>query len=159
YILDRFDEEKLLISEGICDQLDHASSTYCYGGKAGLDACGDEKKVELEILKDETLLQLFKEKDSSILNLKQFYTQTFTPISVVLIDKKEKIAQVFEKLQIYKKHFRILAFLDQDAILENPYMLVWRIVNNIDAKRDIFIKKDCIGIDATNKGLLEDYYK
>ncbi|EIE3557565.1 menaquinone biosynthesis decarboxylase, partial [Campylobacter lari] len=115
--------------------------------------------VELEILKDETLLQLFKEKDSSILNLKQFYTQTFTPISVVLIDKKEKIAQVFEKLQIYKKHFRILAFLDQDAILENPYMLVWRIVNNIDAKRDIFIKKDCIGIDATNKGLLEDYYK
>ncbi|HEC1794614.1 TPA: menaquinone biosynthesis decarboxylase [Campylobacter lari] len=159
YILNRFDEEKLLISEGICDQLDHASSTYCYGGKAGLDACGDEKKVELEILSDEALLSLFKEKDQSILKLKQFYTQTFAPICVILIDKREKITQVFEKLQTCKKHFRILVFLDTDAILENPYMLIWRVVNNIDAKRDIFLKKDCVAIDATNKGLLEDYHK
>ncbi|EHO5243905.1 menaquinone biosynthesis decarboxylase, partial [Campylobacter lari] len=86
-------------------------------------------------------------------------TQTFAPICVILINKKEKISQVFEKLQIYKKHFRILVFLDTDAILENAYMLIWRVVNNIDAKRDIFIKKDCVAIDATNKGLLEDYHK
>jgi 4-hydroxy-3-polyprenylbenzoate decarboxylase len=36
-------------------------------------------------------------------------------------------------------------------------MLVWRIVNNIDAKRDIFLKEEFIGIDATNKGEIDGF--
>ena len=36
-------------------------------------------------------------------------------------------------------------------------MLLWRIVNNIDASRDIFLEKEFIGIDATNKGLVEGF--
>ncbi|MEE6534487.1 menaquinone biosynthesis decarboxylase, partial [Campylobacter coli] len=73
------------------------------------------------------------------------------------LDKKEKIEQSFEKLLEFKKHFRILVFLDSNNKLENPYMLVWRVVNNIDAKRDIFIKADRVGVDASAKGLVEGY--
>ncbi|EAK0660419.1 menaquinone biosynthesis decarboxylase, partial [Campylobacter coli] len=151
YILNRFDAEKILISEGICDQLDHASPNSCFGGKAGLDACEEIQVEELEILEDEKLLELFKTK-VELLNLKQFYKESKSPIVCILLDKKEKIEQSFDKLLEFKKHFRILVFLDAENKLENSYMLVWRVVNNIDAKRDIFIKEERLGVDASAKG-------
>ncbi|EHF7891434.1 menaquinone biosynthesis decarboxylase, partial [Campylobacter coli] len=151
YILDRFNTKKILISEGICDQLDHASPNSCFGGKAGLDACEETQVEELEILEDEKLLELFKTK-VELLNLKQFYKESKSPIVCILLDKKEKIEQSFNKLLELKKYFRILVFLDTENKLENPYMLVWRVVNNIDAKRDIFIKEERLGVDASAKG-------
>lgn len=158
YILDRFNTKKILISEGICDQLDHASPNSCFGGKAGLDACEEIQVEELEILEDEKLLELFKTK-VELLNLKQFYKESKSPIVCILLDKKEKIEQSFDKLLEFKKHFRILVFLDAENKLENSYMLVWRVVNNIDAKRDIFIKEERLGVDASAKGEAEGYLR
>ncbi|EAI6534187.1 menaquinone biosynthesis decarboxylase [Campylobacter coli] len=158
YMLDRFDTKKILISEGICDQLDHASPNSCFGGKAGLDACEEIQVEELEILEDEKLLELFKTK-VELLNLKQFYKESKSPIVCILLDKKEKIEQSFDKLLEFKKHFRILVFLDAENKLENSYMLVWRVVNNIDAKRDIFIKEERLGVDASAKGEAEGYLR
>ncbi|EAH7621737.1 menaquinone biosynthesis decarboxylase [Campylobacter jejuni] len=158
YMLDRFNTKKILISEGICDQLDHASPNSCFGGKAGLDACEEIQVEELEILEDEKLLELFKTK-VELLNLKQFYKESKSPIVCILLDKKEKIEQSFDKLLEFKKHFRILVFLDAENKLENSYMLVWRVVNNIDAKRDIFIKEERFGVDASAKGEAEGYLR
>ncbi|ECL1890855.1 menaquinone biosynthesis decarboxylase [Campylobacter coli] len=158
YMLDRFNTKKILISEGICDQLDHASPNSCFGGKAGLDACEEIQVEELEILEDEKLLELFKTK-VELLNLKQFYKESKSPIVCILLDKKEKIEQSFDKLLKFKKHFRILVFLDAENKLENSYMLVWRVVNNIDAKRDIFIKEERLGVDASAKGEAEGYLR
>ncbi|EIQ6962227.1 menaquinone biosynthesis decarboxylase [Campylobacter coli] len=158
YMLDRFNTKKILISEGICDQLDHASPNSCFGGKAGLDACQEIQVEELEILEDEKLLELFKTK-VELLNLKQFYKESKSPIVCILLDKKEKIKQSFDKLLEFKKHFRILVFLDAENKLENSYMLVWRVVNNIDAKRDIFIKEERLGVDASAKGKAEGYLR
>ncbi len=158
YMLDRFNTKKILISEGICDQLDHASPNSCFGGKAGLDACEEIQVEELEILEDEKLLELFKTK-VELLNLKQFYKESKSPIVCILLDKKEKIEQSFDKLLEFKKHFRILVFLDVENKLENSYMLVWRVVNNIDAKRDIFIKEERLGVDASAKGEAERYLR
>ncbi|EPF9650174.1 menaquinone biosynthesis decarboxylase [Campylobacter jejuni] len=158
YMLDRFNTKKILISEGICDQLDHASPNSCFGGKVGLDACEEIQVEELEILEDEKLLELFKTK-VELLNLKQFYKESKSPIVCILLDKKEKIEQSFDKLLEFKKHFRILVFLDAENKLENSYMLVWRVVNNIDAKRDIFIKEERLGVDASAKGEAEGYLR
>ncbi|EAJ5823830.1 menaquinone biosynthesis decarboxylase [Campylobacter jejuni] len=158
YMLDRFNTKKILISEGICDQLDHASPNSCFGGKAGLDACEEMQVEELEILEDEKLLELFKTK-VELLNLKQFYKESKSPIVCILLDKKEKIEQSFDKLLEFKKYFRILVFLDAENKLENSYMLVWRVVNNIDAKRDIFIKEERLGVDASAKGEAEGYLR
>ncbi|EDP6312595.1 menaquinone biosynthesis decarboxylase [Campylobacter jejuni] len=158
YMLDRFNTKKILISEGICDQLDHASPNSCFGGKAGLDACEEIQVEELEILEDEKLLELFKTK-VELLNLKQFYKESKSPIVCILLDKKEKIEQSFDKLLEFKKYFRILVFLDAENKLENSYMLVWRVVNNIDAKRDIFVKEERLGVDASAKGEAEGYLR
>ncbi|ARJ56030.1 menaquinone biosynthesis decarboxylase [Campylobacter cuniculorum] len=155
YILNRFSTKNLLISEGICDQLDHSSPHACFGGKAGLDATRDFKADKLELLKDKDLKRLFNEEQ--IVDLKQFYTQTQNPIVCVLVKKKERLKRLFKRLLKFKKHFRIIVFLDSDNKLANPYMLVWRVVNNIDALRDIFIEEEVVGIDASAKGALEDY--
>lgn len=157
HILDRFNAEKILISQGICDQLDHASPKACFGGKAGLDASEDFEGEELEILEDENLRGFFERELGEGLKLRQFYKESKSPIVCILLDKKEKISQSFERLLKFKKHFRILIFLDSQNDLENPYMLVWRTVNCIDATRDIFIQEGRVGVDATAKGELEGY--
>ncbi|HEC1236881.1 TPA: menaquinone biosynthesis decarboxylase [Campylobacter upsaliensis] len=158
YILNRFNVEKIYISQGICDQLDHASPNTCFGGKAALDATCNFNAKELEILSDEMLKSLF-EKELEIHALKQFYTECKSPIVCILYDKKESVKASFEKLLKYKKHFRILIFLDKENHLENPYMLVWRVVNNLDAQRDIFIKNDCVALNATAKNEFEAYQR
>ena len=159
YILNRFDVSNLLITEGICDQLDHASINECQGGKAGLDATSSLKEYEkIDILNDDDLKFMFENK-IKISNLKQFYKECINPIVCIILDKKEPIKSIFEKLLFYKKHFKILIFLDENNNLENPYMLVWRVVNNIDAKRDIFIKENRICIDATIKNHIDNYNK
>jgi len=41
--------------------------------------------------------------------------------------------------------------------IRNPYMLIWRVANNIDAQRDVFISGLTVGIDGTNKNELDGY--
>lgn len=156
HILDRFNTDKILISEGICDELDHASPNACFGGKLGLDASGDIVQRDIKILSDEALKEKFGGKISS---LKQFFKEANSPVVIALIDKKER---VFKDLQEYlknKEYFKILIFLDINNNLENPYMLIWKIVNNIDAKRDIIIKENRVFIDASAKSIVDGYEK
>lgn len=64
-----------------------------FWGKAGLDACEEIQVEELEILEDEKLLELFKTK-VELLNLKQFYKESKSPIVCILLDKKKKSNKV-----------------------------------------------------------------
>ena len=73
--------------------------------------------------------------------------------------KTAPLKELFNKLLAFKEHFKILIFMDSDARLENDYMNVWRITNNIDAQRDIFINGEQIGIDATAKNSLDGYHR
>ena len=59
---------------------------------------------------------------------------------------------------ILKLHTKLIIFVDVEKNdLDNPYMLLWRIVNNIDASRDIILEKEFICVDATNKGKIEGF--
>ena len=159
YILDRVQVDNILISEGVCDALDHASDTYAYGGKLGIDCTADNVHFpQKEIIEDSALLELMQELDDTIKAIKQYKTYTKTPICVIAIDKQERIENVYEKLTVLKAHTKLLVFVDHEKNdIDNPYMLVWRVVNNIDARRDIFLQKEFIGIDATNKGAIENF--
>jgi len=159
YILDRVQVDNILISEGVCDALDHASDTYAYGGKLGIDCTADNVHFpQKEIIEDSALLELMQELDDTIKAIKQYKTYTKTPICVIAIDKQERIENVYEKLTALKAHTKLLVFVDHEKNdIDNPYMLIWRVVNNIDAKRDIFLQKEFIGIDATNKGAIENF--
>ena len=159
YILDRVQVSNILISEGVCDALDHASDDYAYGGKLGIDCTRDNVFFpQKDILNDQKLLDLMHEIEPTIVGIRQYKTYTKTPICVIAIDKKEKIYNIYEKLTALKAHMKLLVFIDHNKNnLDNPYMLIWRIVNNIDASRDIYLQKEFIGIDATNKGKIENF--
>ncbi|CAM2730689.1 3-polyprenyl-4hydroxybenzoate decarboxylase [Campylobacter hyointestinalis] len=157
YILNRFSPQSMLITSGICDQLDHASPNACFGGKLGIDASNDNSSSAPNLISDDELLHKFKSVNKNILELKQYFLDTKNPICFIKFDKDRLVKQVFDKLKPFDEHFKILIFVDVSSRLENLYMLVWRITNNIDAKRDIFIRNELVCIDATSKFELDGY--
>ncbi|MCD8213887.1 MAG: menaquinone biosynthesis decarboxylase, partial [Campylobacter sp.] len=157
YVLNRLGEKSLLFSEGVCDQLDHASPNSCFGGKLGIDATSDFSQSAPEILSDEELLSKFKSEVADIAALKQHFCDTKNPLVLVNLDKSELVKKSFERLLKFKAHFKILIFTDIKNDLDNLYMSVWRIVNNIDALRDVFVLEGRFCIDATSKEAWEEY--
>lgn len=160
YILNRVHAKNLLISEGVCDALDHASPNALFGGKLGVD-CSMPLLQEIEpkeILEDSALLAKIIELVPEVISIKQYKTQTKTPICVIALQKKRAGKEVYEVLKPLKKHLKLLFLVDElSNDVNNPYMLIWRIVNNIDALRDIFIEDEYIGVDATNKNEIDGY--
>lgn len=158
YILFRLTDKSFVISEGIVDQLDHSSYEELVGGKLGIDATGNPVDTHPQILPDEKLSSLIKQIDPDIVDLKQYMIDTPNPITVIAVRKTKQIKKIFEKLKQFKNHLRIVIFVDhEDNNLDNPYMLVWRVSNNIDALNDIWIE-EIWGVDATRK-LHYDGYK
>jgi len=159
YVLNRISPKSLLISSGLTDQLDHASPNSCFGGKLGIDASSDFSEDAPQVIKDDELLELFKSADSSVLNLKQYFTNTKNPIVVMNYDKKTSVKPAFEKLLKFRENFKILIFVNPEISVQNAYMLIWWITNSIDAERDIFIDGEQICIDATQKFEWEGYQR
>ena len=53
YILNRFSKDRMLISYGVCDALDHSSNKPNEGGKLGIDCTEPlEENVDFELLED-----------------------------------------------------------------------------------------------------------
>ncbi|GIT99473.1 menaquinone biosynthesis decarboxylase [Sulfurovum sp. TSL1] len=158
HILNRLDQCKILITQGIVDHLDHSSSEQFVGGKLGVDATGDEVENGVEaLLSDEVLLDKMREISSSVVGLKQYMTETKTPICVISVDKKESQRNLIKKLEGLEKHIKLLVIVDHaNNDLNDAYMLIWRVVNNIDAGRDVILKP-FIAIDGTNKSEVDGY--
>ncbi len=159
YILDRLQVSNIVISEGVCDALDHSSDSFAYGGKMGIDCTADNVHFpQKDIIDDSKLLSLIQEIEPCVKDIRQYKTYTKTPICVIALEKKDLVFATYEKLTPLKAHTKLLVFVDSDKNdIDNPYMLIWRVANNIDASRDIFLQKEFIGIDATNKGKIENF--
>lgn len=157
HILNRIDKKSLLITSGIIDALDHSSDETLVGGKLGIDATGESKAITLTCKSDEELFMLAKACDESIVALKQYFVQSANPITIVQFEKQSSAKVVFEKLAVLKEYLGIVIFVDtlQNSV-DNAYMLLWRVVNNIDARRDIWLEP-FFGIDATNKNDLDGF--
>ncbi len=157
YILNRVSKENIFISEGIVDHLDHSSPKQFIGGKLGVDATGDEVERKVEVLEDSELLTKMQELEPDIKALKSYYTNTANPITVIAVEKNRSMQEVIRILAPLAKHIAILVLVDTfNNDLENPYMLIWRVVNNIDANRDIVLEP-FIAIDGTNKNSLDGF--
>ncbi len=161
YILENFSKENALISQGVCDALDHASPEYAMGGKLGIDATSKSNTPYPTLLDDNALLALLQDKMQNIILLKQYYPHTRNPICVVSVEKKDKsIIESAKNLLGFEEYLRIVVFVEHISNdLNNPYMLLWRVVNNIDAQRDILTSKHCFFIDATNKGIMDKHFR
>ena len=158
YILNNFDPQKVLISKGIVDELDHSSVEELVGGKLGVDATKSSQvpSSKFQVLKDEELLKKIKEIEPLVEEVKQYMTDTKNPICVVKFKKEKRAREIFDKLKVLKNHLRIVVFINTPETF-NPYMLVWRVANNVDAKRDVFVSGLMVGIDGTNKNKLDNF--
>jgi len=158
HILNRLSPERVFITKGIVDHLDHSSTEQFVGGKLGVDATGDEVKDGIEeLLSDVLLLEKMQELDTGILELKQYMIDTKNPICVISVDKKMSMKILSVKLYNFKKHIKVLIIVDKkNNDLSNIYMLIWRVVNNIDAQRDVSLAP-FICIDGTTKNVFDGY--
>ncbi|MBT8349165.1 MAG: menaquinone biosynthesis decarboxylase [Sulfurovum sp.] len=159
HILNRIDLEDLMISRGVVDALDHSSNKFGLGGKLGIDATGDEVEVvPKEIVSDEALFSKFAEMSNEVISLQQYYTDTKTPLCLIRVEKNRSQQELFKLFEPLFNHFRVLIAVDaKNNYLDNAYMLVWRVVNNIDSNRDFYYKYDTLCIDATNKNQLDGF--
>ena len=161
YILNRVDKKNILISEGVCDALDHSSPEMYYGGKLGIDCTEDNVEfISKNILDDKMLLEKISKKIPTIKKLKQYMTHTKNPIALIGVDKKSSQRETFNSLLEFRNHFKIIIFIDEKKNdINNAYMSIWRVVNNIDAKRDIYFDGEIIGIDGTNKNQFDNFHR
>lgn len=89
--------------------------------------------------------------------LKQYEIDTKNPICVIKTTKLEIKNTFIDDLKQLSEYIKILVIVDDENDISNPYMLIWRVVNNIDASRDIYIINNFIAIDATNKNKLDNF--
>jgi 4-hydroxy-3-polyprenylbenzoate decarboxylase len=159
YILNRVDISELFISKGVVDALDHSSPKFALGGKLGIDCSGDiVEDSDIELLDNSVLLEKMQNISLHVKDLRQYYTYTKNPISVISVEKHSSQAELFKELQPLYKHLKILVIVDEkNNYLDNEYMLIWRVVNNIDSNRDIYFVEDTLAIDATNKNEFDNF--
>jgi len=158
HILNRLDKSKIFITQGIVDHLDHSSSEQFVGGKLGVDATGDEVEEGVkDLLSDSELLHEIQKINPNVLELKQYFTETKNPICVITVNKEKSQLKLIKKLKGLKEHIKLLIIVDKkNNDINDVYMLVWRVVNNIDASRDVVLKP-FIAVDATNKSEIDGF--
>ena len=158
YVLNRFTPKSMFITEGILDALDHSSPEALVGGKLGIDATASNKVEPPHLLGDEALLQKVQELLPDAVTLHQYMRRTNNPITVISINKKQNAQHYFNALLPLSTNIRIVVFVDAAKNdVYNPYMLVWRVTNNMDAQRDVFVSGLMVGIDGTNKNELDGF--
>ena len=158
HILNRLSPKRIFITKGIVDQLDHASPEQFVGGKLGVDATGDEiKEDNIKLLLDEALLAKIQKIQPRVKALKQYMTKTKNPLCVIAVEKKKSQQKLIKKLEELSAHIKVLIVVDvANNDINNPYMLIWRVTNNMDANRDVTLSP-FIAIDATNKSKVDGF--
>jgi len=160
YVLDRFTPKSLFITEGILDALDHSSPETLVGGKLGIDATSANKVDAPVLLGDDILFQKVKELIPDAVKLHQFMRRTKNPITVITVNKTKNAKEYFDALVTLSTNIRIVVFVDEEKNdVLNSYMLVWRVTNNMDALRDVFISGLMVGVDGTNKNKLDGFLR
>ena len=158
YVLNRFTPKSMFITEGILDALDHSSPETLVGGKLGIDATGVQNVEAPQLLGDEELLLKVKELVPDALDLHQFMQRTANPITIISVNKTRNAKEYFDALVPLSNHLRIVVFVDAAKNdVRNSYMLIWRVTNNMDALRDVFVAGLMVGIDGTNKTAIDGF--
>jgi len=127
----------LFISEGPLDALDHSSNKALYGSRLGIDATNAAGSSDAEVTETYRILLIHKEKPWQ---------------------GKEAVIDAMEESQD-----KFIIAVDDVVSPNDLSTIMWKVFNNIDAKRDLVTEGSKIGIDATKKlkeeGLTRDWPK
>jgi len=160
HILNRINIDDIMISKGVVDALDHSSPKFALGGKLGLDCTGDEiDELGITLLSDEKLLLKAQTITDEVKDLRQYFTNTKNPLTLISVDKTRNQKHLFEDLKPLLENIKILIIVDasNQNDLDNLYMLLWRVVNNIDSNRDLYFESNTICLDGTNKNSFDNF--
>jgi len=159
----------LFFSEGVLDVLNHASDHMLYGSKLGIDLT---EKVEGEPGFGESIQAEVKSSSTpSIEEVKSYFPELADcrffnidaqPTVLFVALNKTRANQTKEFIETFfsESNFlwaNILIVLEGHVDIENNSMIMWKVFNNLDPKRDFYFKGDRLGVDATKKYKEEGY--
>lgn len=152
YALNRFTPKSLFISEGITDALDHSSPEALVGGKLGIDLTASNSPAHPETIGSEELLARLSELVPEVRGVTQYMRHTANPVTIISIAKIRSVSQIVPMLRELAPYLRIVAIVDEAKNdIYNPYMLIWRVTNNLDAQRDVYVEGSTVLFDGTTK--------
>jgi 4-hydroxy-3-polyprenylbenzoate decarboxylase len=158
YALNRFLPKCIFISEGITDALDHSSPEALIGGKLGIDLTASYCVEKPKMVDSSELLGMIRPFMNEVQEVTQYMRHTSNPITVISVEKNRSLARVAEMLSSLQEYLRIVIVVDADNNdIHNPYMLLWRVTNNMDAGRDISIHGSMVSIDGTRKSSYDGF--
>jgi len=156
-------ESDMYITEGVLDVLDHSASEPLFGAKIGVDATGrhpnerQRLKPAIEPIPADGIIEKCM-KDTSRL-LMGFHCPALDVRNRVLLVNFAKDGRtpgriLSERLLRKRalKSFSILVLLDSGVALGDYSLVLWKVFNNVDPKRDILKQGNRIAVDATRKG-------
>ncbi|MFZ3052136.1 MAG: menaquinone biosynthesis decarboxylase [Sulfuricurvum sp.] len=158
YALNRFIPKCLFISEGITDALDHSSPETLVGGKLGIDFTSLHSLKKPDVIDSALLIERIRPLLPEVCEVTQYMRHTANPITVVSVKKNRSLATTAKTLASLESFLRIVVVVDdENNDIHNPYMLLWRVANNIDAGRDICVSGSIVSVDGTSKSLIDGF--
>ncbi len=165
-ILNQVDlESDLYISEGVLDVLDHSAPDPLFGAKIGIDATfrrPDERQRKRpapagQNPADEIIKRSLRYTSGL---LSGFHCPPLNVRNRVLLLNFAKDGRTSGRTLSHKllqkrrlKAFSIMVILDSGIDLRDYSLVLWKLFNNVDPKRDIVIHGGRLVIDATRKGV------
>ncbi len=165
-ILNELDPESdLYITEGVLDVLDHSAPDPLFGAKIGLDATRRRADEKERPRRPEAGGQVPSGKviGKSVKSASGLLVSSHVPAievrnRVLLLnfakDGKTPGRGVCEKLLSKSglEAFSIMVLLDAAIDLEDYSLVLWKLFNNVDPRRDIVRRGARVAVDATRKG-------
>ncbi len=152
----------LFFSEGVLDVLNHASDKALYGSKLGIDLTSKIEGEETSTVKlennskkilpaPETILSKFTELVScKILEQKGLHHVAFVTLKKISPQQGPKLIEKFMKDE-ESSSITIFIVLEEQENINDTSTVIWKILNNIDPKRDMHFFGNRVGIDVTCK--------
>ena len=164
-------ESDLYISEGVLDVLDHSAPEPLFGGKLGIDATSrlaDERHrpnlPEPLPMPSPTLIeQALREISPLLAGFHVPLTEVKNRLLLVNFQKDghHPGRNLAEKLLGHDvlKAFSLFILYDVSIALRDSSLVLWKVFNNVDPKRDIIRNDRRIVIDATRKGPEDEHHR
>lgn len=161
-------ERDLFFSEGILDVLNHASDKPLYGSKLGIDATNkvkgedgfedtpETKNKDLPLSPTKVLDNFIEFRTCKIINLGTARRILFATLNKKTLHQGRTIIDRFMKNETFSS-ITVLIILEGHENVDDTSTVLWKLLNNIDPKRDIYYFGNRIGIDVSCK-IGEDGY-
>ncbi len=158
----------LYFSEGVLDVLDHSAPDALFGGKLGIDATtrveGERDRVRPDLPPVPDAVSIEGALRALSPHLEQFHVPDLQVRNRLLLINLRKDGLITGRKLAPRiladevlKAFSIFVLCDHNIDLKDSSVVLWKVFNNVDPKRDIVQKENRIVIDATKKGHEDDH--